>query len=102
MNVRSIVRTTARGVSLAIEVKVRASRTRILGIKGEALSVALAAAPVDGAANEALRRVLSEHFDVPRARVRIISGETHRRKVVELSGLTAADVIARLEALGEP
>jgi uncharacterized protein (TIGR00251 family) len=97
-----IVRTTPRGVSLSIQVKLRASRSRVLGFIGEALSVALAAAPVDGAANEALRRVLSEYFGVPRSRVRIISGETHRRKVVELSGLDAAHVLARLAGLGEP
>jgi uncharacterized protein len=81
-----------------VEVKVRASRTRVLGIKAGRLSVALAAPPVDGAANEALRYALAEHFDVPRAEVRIIAGEKSRRKVVELIGASLDAVLARLPA----
>jgi uncharacterized protein len=89
-------RATARGVSVEVEVKVRASRTRVLGIKAGRLSVALAAPPVDGAANEALRRALAEHFDVPRADVQIIAGEKSRRKVVELTGAHLDAILARL------
>jgi uncharacterized protein len=95
MNVKS----TPRGVTLDVEVKVRASKSRVLGVKGERLSVALAAPPVDGAANEALRRTLAEWFELPRSQVRIIAGEKSRRKVVELGGLNPADVSKRLAGL---
>jgi len=91
-----VVRETPGGVRIDIEVKVRASRTRVLGVKAERLCVALAAPPVDGAANEALERALAEHFDLPRRQVRLVIGEKSRRKVVELRGVTASDVLARL------
>jgi uncharacterized protein (TIGR00251 family) len=95
MNVKS----TPRGVTLDVEVKVRASKSRVLGVKGERLSVALAAPPVDGAANEALRRTLAEFFEIPRAQVSIIAGEKSRRKAVELGGLSPAEVSKRLAGL---
>jgi uncharacterized protein (TIGR00251 family) len=79
---------TPTGVRVDIEVKVRASQSRVLGIKANRLSVALAAPPVDGAANAALIETLAEHFGVPRRQVQLIAGERSRRKVVELTGLS--------------
>jgi uncharacterized protein (TIGR00251 family) len=87
---------TPEGVRFGVEVKVRASQSRVLGIKADRLSAALAAPPVDGAANLALIDLLAEHFGVPRRQVCIVAGEKSRRKVVELSGLSAAAVLGRL------
>lgn len=96
-----MVRETPEGVRIDVEVKVRASRTRVLGVKAERLCVALAAPPVDGAANEALARALADHFGVPRRQVRLVMGEKSRRKVVELRGVTASDVLARLSSAAD-
>ena len=87
---------TSHSVRLDVEVKLRAQKSCVLGVKGERLSVALAAAPVDGAANQELIETLAEHFGVPRRQVRILAGAKSRRKVVELDGLAADDVWARL------
>jgi uncharacterized protein (TIGR00251 family) len=84
------------GVRVEVEVKVRASRTAVLGIKSERLSVSLSAPPVDGAANEALRRLLAEHFHLPRLSVQIVGGEKSRRKIVELRGIDEATLLAHL------
>lgn len=90
------LRETARGVAFGVEVKVRASRTRVLGIKGDRLSVALAAPPVDGAANEALRAALADYFSVPKSRIHLTSGEKSRKKQIEIEGLPPAALRARL------
>jgi len=89
---------TSTSVRLLVEVKLRASKSRVLGVKGERLSVALAAAPVDGAANQELIETLAEHFGVARRQLRIVAGAKSRRKLVEIDGLAAADVRARLGA----
>jgi uncharacterized protein (TIGR00251 family) len=64
-----------------------------VGRHGDAIKIRLQAPPVDGAANEALIRFLAERLGVSRAAVRIVSGETARRKRVEVTGATpdAAD-----------
>lgn len=41
--------------------------------------------PVAGKANEAIIRALAEYFKVPKSSVRIISGQTSKRKIVELN-----------------
>jgi uncharacterized protein (TIGR00251 family) len=90
------VRASKAGLRFEVEVKVRASRSAVLGVKGERLSVALAAPLVDGAANEALRRLLADHFDLPQRDVEIVGGEKSRRKVIELRGILLENVIERL------
>ncbi|MGH7678607.1 MAG: DUF167 domain-containing protein [Gemmatimonadaceae bacterium] len=77
-----------RGVRLSIRVQPRASSTGIVGLHGDALKVRLTAPPVDGAANEALVRLLSETFGIPVRAITIVAGSGSRTKVVELDGIT--------------
>ncbi|HIV72760.1 MAG TPA: DUF167 domain-containing protein [Candidatus Aquabacterium excrementipullorum] len=65
---------------LDISVSPNAKRTELVGWHDGALRVRLAAPPVDGAANEALRRWLSDQLGVPQARVTLVRGDTSRRK----------------------
>ena len=44
----------------------------------------LAAAPVDGKANETLIALLSKEFGVPKSSIEIIKGHTGKNKVVEI------------------
>ena len=46
--------------------------------------VHITAAPVDGAANVAVIKMLAEHFGVPKSQITIIRGETSRDKIVEI------------------
>jgi uncharacterized protein len=85
---------------LAIQVQPRASRSEIAGAHGDAIKVRLAAPPVDGAANEALIRLLAEALDLPRGAIRLVSGQGGRRKVIAIDGLDAASARARLTSLG--
>jgi uncharacterized protein (TIGR00251 family) len=78
---------TGSGIRIRIQVQPRGSRSEVVGLLGEALKVRVAAPPVDGAANEALVRFLAELLGVPRHAVRIASGGSSRRKVVEVEGV---------------
>ena len=66
----------------------RAGRTAVGGMRGDALLIRLAAAPVDGAANDALVAYLSTLLDVPKRDLRIVSGERGRDKRIAVAGLT--------------
>ena len=52
---------------------------------GDALKIRLAAPPVDGKANAALIAFVAERLGLPKASVRLISGQTSRRKIVEVA-----------------
>ena len=84
---------------LAVRVIPRAPRSKIDGRRGDAVLVRLAAAPVDGAANDALIELLAREFHRPRRDVTILTGETSRDKRVEIAGVTDADGAERLSAI---
>ena len=73
------------GVTFAVRVHPRASKSGVAGEIDGALKVRLAAAPVEGQANEELIRLLAELFDAPRRRIAILSGQTSKNKVVSVS-----------------
>jgi uncharacterized protein (TIGR00251 family) len=91
-----VIEPTPSGVRMRVRVQPRASRTEVAGPHGDVVRVRLTAAPVDGAANEALVRLLAERLEVPRSAVRILGGATSRSKVVEVDGIGAEMARARL------
>jgi uncharacterized protein (TIGR00251 family) len=77
---------------LTVKVHPRARRTALAGRLGDAWKLALAAPPVDGKANQECVRFFAELAGVPQSRVRIVTGSTSRRKVVEVEGVTQAEL----------
>ena len=51
---------------------------------GDTLRVYTNAVPTDGAANVAVIKMLSKHFDVPKSCIKIVRGETSHDKVIEV------------------
>lgn len=90
-------RRNPQGVTLALRVQPRASHDEVAGVHGDRLKVRLTAPPVDGAANEHLRRFLAGLFGVATSQVRLLKGGTGRDKLVQISGSPALPpALARL------
>jgi len=87
---------TAAGATFAVKVQPRAKKNAITGELGDALKLALTAPPLDGRANEACVEFFAKVLEVPRSSVTIASGETSRRKVIRVAGLSADEVRRRL------
>ena len=87
-------------IIFSVWVQPRASRDAIVGEWQGALRVRLTAPPVDGLANEALRRLLAKHLEIPLAAVRILSGERNRTKRMEVRGVSAARILALVDVSG--
>lgn len=83
---------------ITVKVHPRAKRSRVAGKLGETYKVDLAAPPVDGKANEACVRLLAEVLGVPASRVRIVTGQTSRTKVVDIDGIAQESVESKLLA----
>jgi uncharacterized protein (TIGR00251 family) len=83
---------------LDIYIQPRASKTELAGLHGGAIKIRVAAPPVDNAANRALIEFIAHRLGVAKSCVRIVSGSTGRRKVLEVDGMTADAVAAQLGA----
>ena len=70
-------------ITFAVRVAPRASRNAIEGLYAGALKVRLTAPPLDGRANDALRRLLADRLNVPMSAVRIVSGEKAERSALQ-------------------
>jgi uncharacterized protein (TIGR00251 family) len=68
----------------AVRVKPGARKEHVGGRHGDALVVAVTAPPVDGKANEAVRKAIAAAFGLRRQDVVIVAGVRGRDKVVEI------------------
>ena len=85
-------------LTLRVRVQPRASREAIVGWREDALRLAVMAPPVDGAANEAVRRLLARALGVAPSAVHVVRGERGRDKLVRVDGLSGAEMRSRLAA----
>ena len=85
------------GAAFAVRVVPRAKKNEVVGVQGNVLKVRLVAPPVEGAANEALIKLLAKRLGVRCSQVEIVAGRRSRAKMVSVIGLTPAEVEARLE-----
>ena len=81
-----------KAVRVRIRVQPRATRTEVAGEYDGALKVRVAAPPVDGAANDELVRFIARQVGVAQSRVRIVSGDAGRSKVLEIEGVDVQSV----------
>ena len=71
---------------LSVRVQPRARRDELVGPEGGWLKVRITAPPVEGKANEHLRRFLAGVFGVSPGRVELVAGEHARHKRVRVHG----------------
>jgi len=71
---------------MKIQVKVKpSSKTEEITHEGDSFIVKVKEPPKEGKANQAVIKLLAEHFDVPQSQVRILSGFRSRNKVIEVA-----------------
>lgn len=81
----------AGGIRLRVRVTPRGGRDAVEGVGADAdeaphLKLRVAAAPVDGDANDAVEKLLAKWLGVPRSKVEVVGGETVRLKTVMIDG----------------
>ncbi|MBU1864355.1 MAG: DUF167 domain-containing protein [Candidatus Omnitrophica bacterium] len=70
---------------MRIDIKVipRSSQRKIVTV-GKQLKVYVHESATDGKANDAVRRLCAEYFNVSKSGIKIIKGETSRTKIIEI------------------
>jgi uncharacterized protein (TIGR00251 family) len=71
---------------MKIQVKVKPnSKTEEVSQERDSFTVKVKEPPKEGKANQAVIKLLAEHFGVPQSRVRILSGFRSRNKLIEVA-----------------
>jgi uncharacterized protein (TIGR00251 family) len=71
---------------MKIQVKVKPSaKTEEVSQEGDSFIVKVKEPPKEGKANQAVIKLLSEHFGVPHSQVKILSGFRSKNKVIEVA-----------------
>lgn len=88
------------GQTIQLQVKVipGSSRTCVAGWLGKVLKVRVRPPAERGKANQAVEKTVSQALGVSGGCVRILKGLTSSRKVLEITGLSEAEVYERLPA----
>ncbi|MBK7949285.1 MAG: DUF167 domain-containing protein [Deltaproteobacteria bacterium] len=86
-------------IRVALKVVPGSTREGIAGWLGDALKVRVRAPAEAGRANEAVLRVVAAALELPLHSVRIASGGSSPKKILEIDDLDLATVRARIDAL---
>lgn len=74
---------------IRIRVQPRASTNEVAGERAGAVVVRVTAAPVDGEANDAVRKLVAKKAGVPQSKV-MVRGQSGRDKLVRVEGIESA------------
>lgn len=77
-------RTLKLAMRIYLTVSARSSKNEVTKISEGEYKVKLTAAPVDGKANEALIKILSDYFKVSKSSITIVGGKTAKMKMVDI------------------
>ena len=89
------------GVVLAVKVVPGASRMAIAGEYGGMLKIKLSAPPQKGRANQCLIEFLAKRLGVKKNAVSIVAGKTNPVKRLQISGVTAEEVMGEFFRSGK-
>ncbi len=93
-----VCRASEAGVLIFIKVVPGSSRDRVMGLLGDRLKVAVAAAPEGGKANDAVCKLLAGVLGISPRQVRVIAGHTSPIKTIEVQGAQLESVREQLSA----
>ena len=91
------LRDTGEGCRLSVRVMPGARQDMVVGPHAGRLKMTVTAPPEKGRANQAVERLLATVLNVATSRVRVVSGETSRDKVVLVEECAADEVRRQLE-----
>ena len=69
---------------VVVRVKPGSSKGPLVESDDEGLVIYVREKAIDGAANDGVIKILADHFDVPKSRVRVVRGHTARIKQIEI------------------
>jgi len=88
--------------TLLFHIAPNARTNQVVGKHGDAIKIKLRAPAVEGKANAALLRFLSEQLEIPKSAIVLERGQKSREKLARITGLGEEEIRRRLmQTIGE-
>lgn len=83
-------------MKLKVFIQPNSKNNEVIGFHGEALKIKIKAPPVDGEANSALIRFLSQQIGIPQKNITLLNGQTGKNKLIEIDSALSEKEILQL------
>ena len=80
-------------LEVAIIVQPRSGRNEAAGLYQGSLKIRVTSPPVANAANKAVIEFFASRLKIPKARMKIVSGQRSRAKILRIEGLTRTELL---------
>lgn len=90
------IKESKNGLTFDIQVTPRAARAGIAGWQDDVLKVKVNALPVEGAANDAVIKLLAKELGLKKSQIGLLAGQKSRRKTIIIKEITKADLEKRM------
>lgn len=100
--IRGVVSASTDGICLKVKAIPGASRSKVAGMLGDRLKIAVAAPAEGGKANRAICELIAALFGVPPRDVAVTAGPTQPRKTIEVRGVSLCVAVELLQKCLHP
>lgn len=75
-------------MKISIQVKPNSKKGPLIeSLSGKSFTIFIREIAADNQANEAVIKLLSKHFKIPKSNIKILRGHTSRHKIIEIEGI---------------
>jgi len=93
------IREHNKGITFPVNVQPRSKKNGIAEIRDGVLIIKVNAPPVEGAANKALKKLLSQTLGISKSNIEILKGKTSHRKLILCRNFRIKDLEQALKRL---
>ena len=83
-------------ITLSVKIIPNAGKNQVVGWENGFLKIRIQAPPEKGKANQELINYLSSLLDLPKSSITLLRGETSRKKLLLIEGITHEELINRM------
>jgi uncharacterized protein (TIGR00251 family) len=88
----------SKGTMLRVWIQPKAAKTKIVGVHGDSIKIAVKAPPVGGKANDECVKFLADLLRLPKSVFIIKNGLHGRHKGIYIEGVTPERIVSELES----
>jgi len=96
-DINNYFKITGNDIIIKVKIISGSSKNKIIGAYNDALKISITAPPVEDKANKKCVAYLAKYFDVAKLKIKIISGQASKNKLIKIYDINRTDFLKKLE-----